>query len=445
MKPLSILLSFFALTGSTPARADVEPRKITLEEARRLALQQDPRLGAARARVRQAEARLAEAGSFYYPRFFASAQYFRSTANNSPAVTLGVPNQAGPGGPTREPTLDSYNNYYAALTGEVTIYDFGTTRALVDEGRARMGFAHADLRATQSSILLAVDEAYMATLATRAGQQVFEEAEKRARAQLALIEAGVRSGLRARAELARVRADLASVRVAIIRAHGAATLARQALADAIGNEDGAEVDAATEPAAQAVSPRVDGMLALARKRRPEIEGLRAELRILEAQRDAARATYLPRLYASGSFSMRGQNTPPPAQLSPDVYNWTLGAVLSWPFFTGFSTEHQIHAAEARIAEVEDRLKQLDQDISYEVRRIVKGIEVAREAVAASQVQVDAARVALELATERFEKGLGTMVELADAEAGRAAADLGLIQARYDLARREAQLEYASGR
>ena len=70
--------------------------------------------------------------------------------------------------------------------------------------------------------------------------------------------------------------------------------------------------------------------------------------------------------------------------------------------------------------------------------------MARETIVAGQAQVDAARAALDLAEGRYQKGLGNIIELADAEAGRSAAELGLIQARYELARAGALLEHARG-
>ncbi len=427
-----------ALCALAPVRAALgEPAPVTLEQARRLALERHPRVRAAAARVRQAAARLAEARSLYSPRVLAAGEYLRATSNNSPTTVLSLPNLPRVGGPTRDPRLESFDNAFLGLTSEVTIYDFGATRAAVDEAGARLESTKASLRVGQSDLLLVVDDAYVTTLATRAARRVLDEALARASSHHELVAAGVKSGLRGKIELARVDAEVAGARVAVIRAAGAERLARQALADAIGAPDD-EADAAAEPPAVELVVRADAVLAEARQRRPELAALRAELRVLEAQRAAVRATYLPRLYATAALSTRGQ-------LTPDVYNWDVGAVLAWPIFTGLSTEHQLEAADARIAELSELVRQADLQISSEVRRALTALEVAREAITASQVQLAAARVALELAEGRYQQGLGNMIELADAGAGRSNAELGLVQARLELARAQALHDHARGR
>ena len=62
------------------------------------------------------------------------------------------------------------------------------------------------------------------------------------------------------------------------------------------------------------------------------------------------------------------------------------------------------------------------------------VEVSREAIAALQNQVTAARANYDQADARFRAGIGNAVELADAEAVRTDADIQLAIGQFNLAR-----------
>jgi len=65
------------------------------------------------------------------------------------------------------------------------------------------------------------------------------------------------------------------------------------------------------------------------------------------------------------------------------------------------------------------------------------VDIAREALAAEQNAVLAARANWAQADARFGAGLGTAVELADAEAVRTDAEIHLALAQFDVARARA--------
>ena len=148
--------------------------------------------------------------------------------------------------------------------------------------------------------------------------------------------------------------------------------------------------------------------------------------------------YLPRLLASGSVNLRGFDH------APTTFNYDVGVVLDVPLFTGFLVDGQVQELEARMAEVKAREAMLQTALDYQERQAREGLKASREAVAASEAQVEAAQTGLTLAETRYKQGLGTLVELTDAEAQLDAAQAGLLQSRLDVRILGAQYDYARG-
>jgi outer membrane protein TolC len=69
-----------------------------------------------------------------------------------------------------------------------------------------------------------------------------------------------------------------------------------------------------------------------------------------------------------------------------------------------------------------------------IRQAYAAVEVARRTIPSLQRAFDAARANYDQADARFKAGLGTSVELADAEGLRAAAEIQLVLGAFTLAR-----------
>ena len=121
---------------------------------------------------------------------------------------------------------------------------------------------------------------------------------------------------------------------------------------------------------------------------------------------------------------------------PNVPNWDGALVLSWPLFdpTINARQRASHVAE------EVQRSEIDfvrQEVVAAVEQAYVGVVVARETLPSLQHELEAARANYAQADARFKAGLGTSVELADAEALRADADIRLAIGVFDLAKARA--------
>ncbi|HEX5871197.1 MAG TPA: TolC family protein [Longimicrobium sp.] len=122
-------------------------------------------------------------------------------------------------------------------------------------------------------------------------------------------------------------------------------------------------------------------------------------------------------------------------------NWTVGAQLSVPIFTGGRIRGDELVAEADLVEAQARLRQTQDAASLDTRTALERLAQARAQLQASQGVVEQAARAYAIAQVRYREGLSAQVELADsrillqqAQANRAVAarDVQIAQARVAL-------------
>jgi outer membrane protein len=447
-----MLRALFILSlACAPARA---MPTLTLDEALAHARAHQPRLKSALAELlaRKEEARVPRAE--WLPTLGATAQLFYGSANNTTASYLGVPEVDLPRiGASRSQTSTHWTpagSTLAALSVGQEVFDFGRIAAQAAIADAEVDVARAGAEDTALAVGLAVEETYHSVLAAKEVQRATDEAWRRATVHRDFAQAGVRTGLRPPIELTRAQADVAQLEVRRIVAAAGVRSARAALAAAIGS-DQLEVDAApaAEPSA-APSPSYDEALRLAATRNPAIAAALARLRVAEASSKEIVRELAPNLFASATLSGRAGGTAPSSGgvpvgsgWLPAVGNWDLGLVLQWNLFDATVLARR-RAARARKDEAEAQLELARMLVAVDAERAYLDLEAASQTLPGLDAEVAAARENQAQADARFRAGLGTNVELADAEALLTNAELERAVGRFHVARARAQLGRAIG-
>jgi outer membrane protein TolC len=173
---------------------------------------------------------------------------------------------------------------------------------------------------------------------------------------------------------------------------------------------------------------------------------RAELKRLHALENAAaagvkvaRSGELPILSGTASAGRASKDFPP----SGDT--WNLGVNLTVPLFTGYATTEQIREAKAAVRAVQ--AQQANQRLLV-LKQVESAWLLAREALArfaSTDKEVAAARENQALAAERYREGVGTIIEVSDAQSQALEAETAHVQAIYDSRIAIAQIERAVGK
>jgi outer membrane protein len=438
-------------TVSTPTTLGLsQARRITLAEALAYARSHQPAVLASLARIRTEKANAEVPRAQYYPLLGLTAQFLEGSTNNTTASYLGDPFVDLPriGGTQSRTTSDASWKPYAS-----TLAAAGLSQEIFDFGRIAAEAAAADARVTIAAhaadtqfldIELNVEEAFFAVHAAKSILQASEDAYQRSLVHRNFASAGVKSGLRSPIELTRAEADLSRFDTGRIRARGGVSVAQTVLAAAVGSPDLA-LDAAEETPAAADLPALSNAIQLASDRDPRLQEALAQLRQQELETKAVGALARPDIHLSAAISGRaggaapnGTNPEEPfgSGYLPNVPNWDGALVLSWPIFDPTINARQ---RASRVAE-EVRRSEIDlvrQQVVASVEQAYVGVVVAREALPSLQHELEAARANYAQADARFKAGLGTSVELADAEGLRIDADIRLAIGVFDLAKARA--------
>lgn len=426
-------------------------RSLTLGEALAYAREHQPAIRAALSRVRaQAEAAKVPSGQ-WLPTVGLTLQGFGMTANNTTGTYvqpfyMDIPRIGGTLSKTQSTAqLSPYASTFAGAGVLQELFDFGRIGAQRAAADALVDVSTHDADAERLDVDFDVEEAYFSVLAAKSIIKAADEAYDRAKVHRDLAKRGVDSGLRPPIELTRAEADLERFDVGRIRARGGLSVAQAVLAAAIGAPD-AVVDTSGEAPQPAEMPSLSQAVALAQTRDPRLAAALAQLQAAEKQTTAIGAEMRPDLSLTGTISGRAggataSGTPAPPQPSgagwiPDVPNWDVGVVLTWPLFDGTISARR----DAAKAQEQVRHDEIDTMRLQEVAAVNESyvqVQVARAALVGLENTVIAARANYDQADARFKAGIGNAVELADAEAVRTDAEIQLALGQFELARARA--------
>jgi outer membrane protein len=124
--------------------------------------------------------------------------------------------------------------------------------------------------------------------------------------------------------------------------------------------------------------------------------------------------------------------------------WTAGAFVSMPLFTGFLIENQVREASAQQNAAQAGSVSIEQALTQQVTTSYLDTVTLAQQIKLAEEQVKTAQEALQLAKQRYRLGLGSVVEVIQAEVAVTSAHTRLADAQYDYKIAEVTLAYASG-
>ena len=135
--------------------------------------------------------------------------------------------------------------------------------------------------------------------------------------------------------------------------------------------------------------------------------------------------YWPTIGAVGGINVRGQTATPGT-------NYYAGVVITWPLFNGFLTEHELAAARFRQDAVRHGIEDLRQRIVLEVKSAFLDCQASFQRIEWADRSLTASRAELEVAEKRYASGLGSIIELTEAERRFTEDEATLVRALADL-------------
>jgi outer membrane protein len=430
------LIFFFFLFFIAPAWAAEElPEKgkpFTLDQCVALALQYHPSLMGGRESVLASKARVEQALAAYYPQINLNGSYNTSTYNfSSSRITSNQPGQGSH-------SWTFYDVYSMGPNLSMTLYDFGRTSNNVKINRENVKASEETLTNTRQTVVFNVKQAYFSVLQSQHLITVAEETINQMKYHLEQAQGFYQAGTRPKIDVTKAEVDLANAQLALIQVRNNNQVARVTLNNAMGLQRTLTFPIEDILGFQAMAITQEEILRSAYERRPELLQLKAQQRSQEATVKLARSGYYPILSGNASYLYRGESM-------DDLYgDASLTATVSIPIFTGFSTRSQVAEAKANLRNLNAQEETLKLNIRLEAEQAFLSLQLAKEQIEVTGKSLAQAKENYDLATGRYQVGVGSPLEVADAEVLLANARARNIQALYDYKVAEAKIIQVMG-
>lgn len=391
----------------------------------------NPEIDEAAARIAETRQQRAITLAGFWPTLDANASDTRlRISENSPFAALagGRPSAGGQPNPRQGAAIPT------GPKSGLAIYQLGFDAAWEPDiwGRTRRG-----VEAAEADILSAGEARANALLSLRAeaARGYLELRDLQARREIArrslalqrdtarLTRSRARSGFATDLDVANADAQVAGTEATLPQFDAQVTQAQNRLARLVGQLPGAlAARLETREPLPPVPPAVGiGLPMEIIRRRPDIRGAEAALAAQTARIGVATAQLYPNLRINGSLGLQSGNTV--NLFSTASRFFSIGPSLIIPIFEGGRLRAQIRLEEARARTAALAWQRTVLDALHEVENALAGYYGAQGRLAALQRQTRAARQAAQIARQRFSAGLGTFLDVLDAERTRLQAEL----------------------
>jgi outer membrane protein len=347
---------------------------------------------------------------------------------------------ADPGSRITAGALNNPSVYQRAAVGAMVsqlITDFGRTTNLVASANLSAKAENQNALATKAQILLAVDQAFYNALQTQSVLTVAQQTVKDRQTVSDQVGALFKSKLKSELDYSFANVNLAQAKLLLLDAQNNVNATQAALSAVLGFSNLQNFQLAEDTTLVATPPdNVDDLINSAFTMRPEILALEFQSESARRFQKAERDLLFPDIRALGAVG----DTP---VRNPIVSSWygAVGVNVDIPVFNGFLFTARSREASLRAQATQEKLRDIRDRISRDVRTSWLNAKTAYDRLAVTQQLLDQANLALNLAQSRYKLGLGSIVELSQAQLQQTQAQISNVTAGYDYRLALAILQY----
>jgi len=433
--PVLALLLVSSLPAVAFAQAPVPPaeravgRVLTIDECIAIALRAQATIQATLYDYAAARARVREAFSPLLPQLAGSVGATRSSSTVPTTLTTGRT-------ATLQISRQPSDTFLAQVQLSQLLFDFGKTLAATQVARKLAEVSAEGVELQRQLIALTVKEAYTNILLAQRLIRVQEQALERAELNLSSAKGFFDVGTQPLSTVVRAEVDVANAKVDLINARNALRTARVALNTAMAVDASTQTEIKDNLEYEPTTIDRAALRAEALRQSPEYRQAKLQSAAAEANVQVATRNFLPSISGTGSYG--GSQL----ELNP---GWSLGLAFTWNIFDGGNLIAAYDAAKAGRGAANARVKVAELTLIQNLEQAEIAVEAAQERIQAARVLIASSQENFRLAQGRFDVGVGTILELTDAQLALTQASNTEAQALADYRIALAQLDRAAGR
>ena len=432
----SLLIALVGLTFSLPsfAQKEIAGKKLTLEDAIDVALHHHPAITEYKERSLSTRAQIGISRANLLPQVSSTSSYYYG--NSVPSSSLNIPSGFGPLGIGQGNVSDFMVHSFQV---NQLLFDFGKTLGQIGQSKALYDVSKMDLANIRQQVALDVKTAFFGYLAAERGVMVSEDNLKLNEDLLRQAQGFYQVGAKAKIDVTTAEANLYIARSDLITARNNVKIARVNLMTAMGLKswpyDGLSYNLDIRPKIPGLNDAKEKAL----EDRPEYQKNKFQQKADQQAIRTAKSGFFPTLYSQGLQNTQGK---PYGDMRG---TWSLSLNASVPIFEGLATKYALQQAQANLRATQSNAEVLRQDINKQVEQSYFNVQAAAEKTRATEKGAEAAKENWDLAQGRYKAGVGSIIEVTDAQVKFFNAELSYIRSVYDLKVAEAQLEKAVGK
>ena len=392
-------------------------RPVTLDECVAYALGYQPKVKAAEWDFSAGQFRTYEGISAFWPS--ASFDASRSHQHSQRAGNVAVSTPAS----GISDAFSIQNDF--AFTVNWTLFDFGRTYYGVKSLESVEGSLLRDLSAAQQGVVYDTMTAYFGLLATQSLVKVSEESLANANNHLKQAQAFFEVGTKPKFDVTSAEVEVNTALLQLIQAKDAVKAARAALNTTLGIDPLTPTAVAERPSFDKLDRPVDSYIKEAMANRPEIQSQKERVRSNEFSVLAAVSDYKPSISATATQDWSKLDH------GEMLSNQALKFAVDVPLFNGFRTTSRVGETRAGVLSSRYRLEDLENSVKLDVTLSFVGYEDAQARVDTLDASVKKAQENLDIARGRYDAGVGSIIEVNDAQVSLTQAQTDKVKAVFD--------------
>ena len=438
--PALILFALIQIQPSWSAESK-QYMDLTLDNAVRIALEQNRDIVKAEEEARKADHQITEAASGAYPQINGSWNYER---NLKPMVfVISFPDSTGALKKSRlKVGTDNTMNLGTNLTQP--LYVGGKVGTALKAAKLYKKMSLETLDAVRQNIVAGVVMAFNSALLAEEMSSISKESLDQAENHLNNVKNLFNAGRATEYDLLRARVQVANMKPNLLEAENQVTISRLKLKEVMGVSPDSPATLSGSFAEPDTTLLNEATIELALENRPDLKANEYNVDLYEKGIKLARGDFLPVLTAGSTFAFAGNFDEFRYAASDWNPYWTADLTLSFPIFSGFRNSAKYRQAKADYYKAKTDYRKAYDVVLIEVREGILNLRKAMKTIESQRMNVEEAERALTMAESLYTNGKATQLEVLDAQLALKVARTNMASALFEGTVAETNLKKSLG-
>ncbi|WP_027397664.1 TolC family protein [Anaerovibrio lipolyticus] len=338
--------------------------------------------------------------------------------------------------------------YTNTVAVSMPIYTGGQLEGSIKAADLALDANELALEATKQGIKAKTQAAYYSALNCRNQIKVAQNSVKTLEEHLRNVNAQFGAGTVAKSDLLASQVQLSNAQLNLVSSQNNYDVAIATLNNVVGLPTGTELNLKDELGYVPYEISLDQCSEYAQLNRPDILAAEYKVKIAEAQLDVASSGNLPKVNATVSKTFAGEKPFSADERPVDNFyqqnTWYAGIGISWDIFDNNVTQAKVKQAKAAIEKAKEAAQEARDTGDLEVRTAYLNLTAAEKSISTAKVAMEKAQEDYTIAQVRYGAGVGTNLDVMDAEEKLTTAQSNYYNALYKYNSSKAALDKAMG-